>query len=136
MWNKVKILKNAKSRIDWNKWASGDRNKAIIDAIDKLALPNNIITSSYTHKSVSNEDDEFGLNKEFCLEELQKSIRKLKIKAAPGPDDIENAMIKLLPLEIQEKLLSIFNSLFHKGKIIPEWRVQTVIFIDKPGKKR
>lgn len=68
--------------------------------------------------------------------ELRRAIIKTKSKSAPGTDHIDNEMIKRLPNEILEQLLWIFNTLFHEGRILPEWRDQSIIFIDKPGKKK
>lgn len=133
MWNKIKILKNSNSRIYWN-WPTRDRDNMILEEISKIAPP--WVHVQEIRETSVNEDDEFGLNKEFTKDELNRALRQLKNKTSPGQDHVENTMIKKLPGCILKELLEIFNTLFKEGKIIQGWRIQTIAFIDKPGKKK
>lgn len=76
------------------------------------------------------------MNKDFIMEELQRAIIKTKNNAAPGPDHIENLMIKNLPIKVLKELLWLFNVLYQESRILTEWRQQNILFIDKPGKRK
>lgn len=39
VWNTMRIFKNSRVSIDWNKWQLKDRRETIMDSIDSLAPP-------------------------------------------------------------------------------------------------
>ena len=76
--------------------------------------------------------DEF-YNKDFSLGELKQALDPAK-DTAPGPDDITNAIIKLLPDSTLKVLLAIINKMWRTGDFPEEWRLATIIPIPKPDK--
>lgn len=128
VWNKVRILKNAKSRVTWNDWPVGDREKTILEEIDKI-VPPWMELKRMDSTDFRNTTDKYGLNKDFTFEEIQRSIRKTRSKSSQGLDYIDNVMVKRLSHPIVKELLNIFNQLYGKGNIIDEWMDQMVFFI-------
>ena len=71
----------------------------------------------------------------FILNELQESIRSLKIGKAAGLDDIRNEqIINFGPVTINW-ILNLFNFCLFSKNIPKIWRKSKVIAIPKPGKK-
>ena len=79
----------------------------------------------------SSEDEIY--NKDFTLDELQNAINELS-DTAPGPDNIHNKIIKNLPKESQNLLLSIYNDIWNTQTFPESWHSATIIPIPKPGK--
>ena len=63
--------------------------------------------------------DEF-YNKDFSFGELKQALDPAK-DTAPGPDDITNAILKLLPDSTLRVLLAIINKMWHTGDFPEEW---------------
>ena len=76
--------------------------------------------------------DEF-YNKDFSFSELKQALNPAK-DTAPGPDDITNAILKLLPDSTLKVLLAIINKMWRTGEFPEEWRLATIIPIPKPDK--
>ena len=72
-------------------------------------------------------------NKPFRLRDLRRSILKAKPRA-PGPDGIQNNLLKHLPEDTLKILKSILNNIWVSGDFPPQWRAATVIPIPKPNK--
>jgi hypothetical protein len=66
--------------------------------------------------------------------EIRKIIGSLKKKKAPGPDNISNTALKLLPPKVVVALTAIFNASLRLCHFPSRWKNATVIFIPKPGK--
>ena len=62
------------------------------------------------------------MTQKLSMGELQKAIRKLKKKKAPGPDGITNEMLMHLPSASLQKLLDIFNLTWEKGDVPQQWK--------------
>ncbi|XP_052744245.1 probable RNA-directed DNA polymerase from transposon BS [Bicyclus anynana] len=69
-------------------------------------------------------------------EEVSAVIKGLRKKKAPGPDTISNKALKLLPVQIINLLVNIFNVLLAHCAFPDAWKEATVIGIHKPGKPR
>jgi hypothetical protein len=65
---------------------------------------------------------------------LEDKIGSLKKKKAPGPDNISNTALKLLPPKVVVTLAAIFNASLRLCHFPSRWKNATVIFIPKPGK--
>ena len=76
------------------------------------------------------------MTQKITLSELQKAIRKLKKKKAPGPDGITNEMLMHLPRLSLQKLLDIFNLTWEKGDVPQQWKEAIMIPILKKGKNK
>jgi hypothetical protein len=66
--------------------------------------------------------------------EIRKIIGSLKKKKAPGPDNISNTALKLLPPKVVVALAAIFNASLRLCHFRSRWKNATVTFIPKPGK--
>lgn len=74
-------------------------------------------------------------NKEFSMTELNRILRKTRIKSAPGLDRIEYRMLKELSYTFKRELLKIFNECWKKEKL-EQWKEYGVFFIDKKNKQK
>lgn len=72
-------------------------------------------------------------NEPFCLPELQASLSCCN-KSAPGSDRVVYEMLKNLPLETQNSLLSLYNAVWFSGEIPSAWKEAIIIPILKQGK--
>ncbi|CAH1384258.1 unnamed protein product [Tenebrio molitor] len=66
--------------------------------------------------------------------EVRKIIGSLKVKKAPGPDNIPNKALKLLPDRVVVALTTIINASLRLCHFPSRWKKANVIFIPKPGK--
>ncbi|CAH2208798.1 jg5228, partial [Pararge aegeria aegeria] len=69
-------------------------------------------------------------------EEVHTIIKGFHSKKAPGPDSINNKTLKLLPGEIINLLVVIFNTFLAHCYFPDSWKEANVIGIPKPGKPR
>ena len=74
-------------------------------------------------------------NKPFRLRDLRRSIMKAKPRA-PGPDRIQNNLLKHLPEGTLQILKEISNRIWTSADFPQQWRAATVIPIPKPNKDR
>uniref|UniRef100_A0AAG5DU64 Uncharacterized protein n=2 Tax=Anopheles atroparvus TaxID=41427 RepID=A0AAG5DU64_ANOAO len=72
-------------------------------------------------------------NKPFGPEELTWALNKCKGKSA-GPDDISYPLLQNLPYTGKTTLLTIYNDIWHTGKIPTEWKNSLIVPIPKPDK--
>ena len=63
-------------------------------------------------KTNENKEEVYSeLNRELDMVELEREIKKLKRKKAPGPDGIPNEFYKMLRREVMEELLKMVNKI-------------------------
>ena len=86
---------------------------------------------SYTVQSQNNEK----YNLPFKLSELKNSLDRSKDTTA-GPDDIHYQILKHLPSDTLETLLSIMNEIWCTGEFPEDWHKAVIIPIPKPGKDK
>ena len=77
--------------------------------------------------------DEF-YNSDFSMDELKQALSTTK-STAPGPDDITNDIIKLLPETSLQTLIETTNAMWRSRTFPQEWREATVIPLPKPEKE-
>ncbi|KAG0411830.1 hypothetical protein HPB47_011038 [Ixodes persulcatus] len=71
----------------------------------------------------------------FTMGELISALRQCKNKkSTPGPDGITYALLRILPDEHSEELLTWINKLWTTGQVSEEWKTSWFIPIPKPGK--
>ncbi|XP_020297805.1 golgin subfamily A member 6-like protein 22 [Pseudomyrmex gracilis] len=99
VWNKIRALRKPPHVIDWNKWQNKDRNKEILDNIEKLSPGWAEQQERELEEREEEEDMEEEMNKEFQWIEMERVLRRTKSKSAPGRDNIEYKMIKEMPWE-------------------------------------
>lgn len=91
VWQKMKILKNRNCIVNWNEWRDKNRSEIIKEEINKMSkpwVPEEELKVEY-NKGEKFEKWEENLNKEFSMTELDRVLRKTRIKSAPGLDGIE-----------------------------------------------
>ena len=72
----------------------------------------------------------------FTLNELTNSLKKCKLKKAPGPDEISNEMLVQLSKSGKRVLLKIINNTWRAGKLPKSWKTAHVIPIPKKDKPK
>ena len=82
--------------------------------------------------NLSDDQDE-QYNRPFTMKELNHALSDTS-DTSPGPDGIHYQMIKNLPQNAKEYLLSIYNKFFDEGYFPDQWKQAIVIAIVKPGK--
>lgn len=71
-------------------------------------------------------------NKDFSMKELNLALKNADGKAA-GPDSISYEILRKLPMETKNILLTEYNNIWNNGPIPPEWKKSTVVPIPKGG---
>ena len=79
------------------------------------------------------EDDGKDYNLPFNMNELIDAILKSN-NSAPGPDEIHYQIIRHLPKECLQILLSLFNRIWTTDYFPSSWREAVIIPVPKPGK--
>ena len=74
-------------------------------------------------------------NLPFKLSEIKNSLDRSKDTTA-GPDDIHYQILKHLPSDALESLLSIMNEIWRTGEFPEDWHKAVIIPIPKPGKDK
>lgn len=68
------------------------------------------------------------------VSETIAEIKSLTLNKSPGPDDIDNYLIKAMPQKAVTYLVLIFNSILRFGHFPRQWKLATITMILKPGK--
>ena len=110
------------------------------------SIKNNSSSSNYSQQfqDIKVEEERENLNFQsrnnekynlpFKLSELKNSLDKCNDTTA-GPDDIHNQILKHLPSDALETLLTIMNEIWRTGKFTEDWH-KAVIPIPRPGKDK
>ena len=72
----------------------------------------------------------------FVRDELEDALKTLKLKKAPGPDNITNEMLMHLGPKAKKKLLQLFNDGWRSGTVPQIWREAIMIPVHKKGKDK
>jgi ribonuclease HI len=126
-------------------------NNTLITDVEQITntladvFASNSCTQHYTHKfqqyktnaekrTINFKSDNLeDYNIPFSMAELQESLDTAK-NTSPGPDEVHYELLRHLPLNAMELLLSIFNLIFTTGNFPSSWRQAIVVPIPKPGK--
>ena len=68
---------------------------------------------------------------EIDLDELKKTIKKVKKDSSPGPDNISYNLIKNLPESFLKKILNFFNLCLSTSKLPKQWKISNITMIPK-----
>ncbi|GBP11871.1 Probable RNA-directed DNA polymerase from transposon BS [Eumeta japonica] len=126
-----------------NTFAVDDREKAecLADSIEQQCSNNSIHDAAHSHRieeevrmkiSLEPQDDLAPVS----VDEIQKHIKALKTKKAPGLDGVSNKALKGFSLPLMALLVAIFNACFKNCYFPPIWKEAVVIGLPKPGKPR
>jgi hypothetical protein len=75
--------------------------------------------------------DEAHFNEPFREGELNDTLKGLKSKSSPGPDEITNNHLKKASSEARKLLLNIVNQSWLNKFVIDEWKVAQITMIPK-----
>ncbi|KAH1029328.1 hypothetical protein HUJ05_002587 [Dendroctonus ponderosae] len=70
------------------------------------------------------------------MEELMEAVDQLKVKKAPGPDQITPEILKVCVKKAPGVFLKVFNDCFRKGWFPERWKRSRLVLIEKPRKKQ
>lgn len=73
-------------------------------------------------------------SKKILTSEIKMIIKELKMRKAPGEDNISNRVIKFFPSEFIEILTKVFNSCLSISHFPSQWKIGKIVAIPKPGK--
>lgn len=135
VWRTVKILKNSVNNTKSNNWQSSDRERRILEEINRIAQPN-MIPRNEQITPFKYDTPEDPMNAMFTMEELNRAINCIKKVTTPGIDGIDYTMIKRLPNEFRKALLKVINDIWTTMNIPEDWRIYQIHFIDKIDKKK
>ena len=76
------------------------------------------------------------MNSPFVTKELEDALTMLKLRKAPGPDNITNEMLLHLGPCSKKKLLQLFSDGWRTGTVPQVWREAIMIPILKRGKDK
>jgi len=79
------------------------------------------------HHSIINSN----LDKPFQEIEMDTAIQNMKLKSAPGMDQIDYNVISSLPREYLKLLLKIYNNILHEGIFPNQWKHSLIVLIPK-----
>jgi hypothetical protein len=82
---------------------------------------------------IANLRDNPDLDPDFSLEELEQAMKKLKRRAAAGPDMVPNSFLKLMGPTARRALLILFNRVWQSGAWPAEWQRGSVLPLFKGG---
>jgi hypothetical protein len=68
------------------------------------------------------------------IDEITAEIKALRLRGAPGPDNITNLVLKRLPKNFKVKLTKIINASIKLHYIPRTWKEATVVMLPKPMK--
>ena len=82
------------------------------------------------------EEDEEEKVPRILEREVEWGIRNLKLGKAPGPDEIENKMIKEFEMALVKPLTKLYNMILEEEKTPKQWEVSELMLIHKKRKER
>lgn len=136
VWKKISALRNRKCVVNWNEWKDRNRAEEIKKEVGKIGrdwVREKDITIPIGEDL---KEKNRRLNREFSEEELDRVIRGVRTRSAPGKDRIDYEMIKELPIKFKREILEIYN-IFWKEEVMPDsWKEYIVFFIDKKEKQK
>ncbi len=115
------------------KTVSSDENLHPIFLNIKTAQDPIIEQELHQNSSLDPELNKGCLNRNFVMSELRTALNKKK-STAPGADQIHYDILKQLPNESMDTLLSLINSSWEQGTLPDSWKEATIIPILKPKK--
>ena len=109
--------------------------KKISDNTIEKDLKKRIKTECRKQKQQLREAIDEVMTKKLTMEELESSLKVLKTKKSPGPDEVTNEMLTHLGRTAKKKLLQLYNSTWKNGTIPEIWKKALIVPIKKEGKE-
>lgn len=123
------------------RYRAEDRADIFAESLEKQFRPNPIqepehaeeITKyleEYFAESITAEEDPVIITPG----QVQRTLRRLKLKKAPGADQIPNEALRRLPQKAVAALTRLFNGIMRTGHFPQIWKLGHVLMLPKPGK--
>ena len=90
-------------------------------------------TSSYSVSEIPDPEYDNILNSIITTEEINKSIKNLKLRKSPGTDGIGTEFYKNTSHIIVPTLCDIFNSIMNSGEFPESWSESIIVPVHKSG---
>jgi hypothetical protein len=146
IWRMTKVLRSNNKPLPPIQGANGlvfsdvDKAEAFADSLELQCRPNVVDADPVHIEEIENQvrlilsrHDDNPITP-ASPSEIRKIIGSLKKKKAPGPDNISNTALKLLPPKVVVALTAIVNASLRLCHFPSRWKNAIVIFIPKPGK--
>lgn len=123
------------------RYRSVDRAEIFADHLERQFRPNPVNDTAheaevnnhlveYFAQPIANDEDPIV----FSPGQVDRMIRRTKLRKAPGPDGIPNEALRRLPPRAIATATRLFNGILRTGHFPSEWKLGRVIMIPKPGK--
>ncbi len=76
------------------------------------------------------------VTKQFDMEHLHDALDDMNPRKSGGPDGIEIAFLKKLPMIGKKRLLTLVNRSYAEVQTPARWRMSTLVAIPKPGVRK
>jgi len=129
VWHKIRAMGNKYHRKETANSYKPNLINIINQQIEELSAPclnSNPVEILF---NLQNEDP-------ITYEEVHLSINSSKPKSSPGPDGIDYRILRILPKELIECLVHIFNEILTTGNFLHEWKKFGVLFIPKKDSEK
>lgn len=119
-----------------------DKANALADVLEEAFQPNedpsdinhNATVQHFVQRALAKLPND--APKMTTVEEIRTVVRKLKLKKAPGPDGIQNTVLRHLSNPVLEHLANIINSCFKQYYFPKAWKQAKILAFPKPGKPK
>ena len=118
-----------------------DTNGLHLDSNEKIsnAFGENLEKIFNCHVPVKHSAHSIDLPKDLesaliTKDEFFKALKKIKPKAAPGLDMVNNRVIKNLPIRFLKRIFNLFNESIRLGHIPPGFKLSKIVMVHKKGK--
>ncbi|KAH8266730.1 hypothetical protein KR018_000782, partial [Drosophila ironensis] len=117
------------------RWARSDKDRAETFAthLQSVFQPNPA-SNSFVLPLIQPEATRLPTTPTFRPNEIEKVIRGLKSKKAPGGDQLTPKMLIELPKCAIDVVCKLFNGIINLGYFPKKWKKSIIIMIPKPGK--
>jgi len=116
------LIKSFKRNITDNNETTQDPRDASLEIISKIC-PFSYCDCSKTLEAMKSEDSQSSciciwLDDSLPFEEFKNAINSVRKNSVPGLDQISYKMLEQIPIEFETYLLSIFNEIFSKDRLL------------------
>lgn len=150
LWKMAKTLRSERtpmppihSQLRGVAYTDDDKAEAFADSAELQCTPN--VRPEYNDEHIdgvrdsvlaSLRTDDGSVIEPTTEEEIRDLLSDLKIKKSPGPDEITNRELKLLPANAILALMAIINAILLLRYFPTRWKSANIIFLPKPAKDK
>ena len=115
-------------------WGRNDieKGKLFVDHLKQVFTPNT--ANGYVELPPQVSLSSTATSLRFEMRDIERVIKDLNVKKAPGIDKISNKMIMEMPRSAKRLLLFIFNAVLRLEYFPLAWKISLISLIPKPGK--